>query len=54
MKGATTVAMGTLDDQSGIEIVREWYIDLKPAAYALAGDRESLTEAQINEKFGGL
>ncbi len=54
MKGATTVALGTLDDQSGIELAREWYIDLKPDAYTFAGEREALTEAQIHEKFGGF
>lgn len=53
MKGATTVAFGTLDDQSAIEITREWYIDLKPDAYTLEGEREGLTEAQIIEMFGG-
>ena len=51
MKGATTVAFGTLDDQAGFAIVREWYIDLKPDAYTLEGEREGLTEAQINAMF---
>ena len=53
MKGATTVSFGTLDDQTGIEITREWYIDLKPEAYTLEGEREGLTEAQILAMFGG-
>lgn len=54
MKGVTTVALGTLDDQSGFELKREWYIDLKPDAYTFAGEREALTEAQIKEMFGGF
>ena len=53
MKGLTTVAFGTLDDQTGFEIGREYYVDLKPEAYTLAGEREGLTEAQIQAMFGG-
>lgn len=49
--GLTNVGFGTLDDQSGFEMVREWYCDLKPDAYTFEGERERLTTEQINAKF---
>ena len=51
LAGLTTVSFGTLDDQSGFEMVREWYCDLRPDAYAFEGERERLTTAQINAMF---
>ena len=49
--GLTNVSFGTLDDQSGFEMVREWYCDLRPDAYAFEGERERLTTEQINAMF---
>jgi len=51
--GMTNVAFGTLDDQSGFEMQREWYSDLKPDAYTLEGERERVTSEQIAAMFGG-
>ncbi|MEM1415546.1 MAG: GFA family protein [Myxococcota bacterium] len=50
-QGFTTVALGTLDDQTGITLNREWFSDLEPAAYHLEGERERLTSAQIAAMF---
>ena len=51
--GTFHIGFGTLDDPSGFEITTEYFIDKKPEAYALAGDRETLTEAEVFAKFGG-
>lgn len=51
--GMTNVSFGTLDDQSGFEMVREWFCDLKPAAYAFEGERDRLTSEQIRAMFSG-
>lgn len=45
-QGITSVALGVLDDPSGISVVNEWFIDRKPEAYALAGELRCFTEAQ--------
>jgi hypothetical protein len=50
-QGVTSVALGTFDDQSDVTITKEWYIDRKPAAYTLAGERKRLTEAEIEAMF---
>ena len=52
-QGSVTLAFGTLDDQSGFELHREWFIDKKPEAYTLAGERETFTEAQVFAMFAG-
>ena len=52
-QGLTSVAVGALDDQTGITITRETFIDKKPECYALEGDRERVTEAQVFAMFGG-
>ncbi len=49
--GHTSVSVGCLDDASGIEIGREWFIDRKPEGYTLAGDHEKVTEAQVMAMF---
>lgn len=45
-RGVTSVTLGTLDDQEGLPLNREWFIDRKPSTYALAGERDLVTEAQ--------
>ena len=44
--GALSIALGALDDTSGITVTKEWFIDRKPSAYALAGEHQLFTEAQ--------
>lgn len=50
-RGLTSVPLGTLDDQAGFHVTREWFIDKKPDAYDLAGERERVTEAQALAMF---
>ena len=50
--GRVHLAFGTLDDQSGFDLKLEFFIDKKPAAYALAGERKKLTEAEVFAMFG--
>ena len=52
-QGREHLAFGTLDDQSGFELNLEYFIDIKPEAYALEGDRTRLTEAEVFARFGG-
>ena len=51
-EGRTHLAFGTLDDQRGFELKLEYFIDKKPEAYALAGERKRLTEAEVFARFG--
>ncbi len=45
-QGTTSVSLGSLDDKTGVRLIKEWFIDQKPDAYALAGERECITQAQ--------
>lgn len=45
--------LGSLDDPSGITLTKEWFIDKKPDAYTLAGDRKKVTEAEVFAMFSG-
>jgi hypothetical protein len=45
-QGTTSVALGALDDRSGVTLTKEWFIDRKPDGYSFAGERECVTEAQ--------
>lgn len=45
-QGVTSVTLGSLDDQEGLPMVREWFIDKKPSVYALAGERKCITEEE--------
>ena len=45
-QGTTSVALGSLDDRTGVTLVKEWFIDRKPEAYAFAGERACITEAE--------
>lgn len=50
-QGQTNIAVGTLDDPSGLSLSRELFIDRKPSTYALAGERARLTEAEVMAMF---
>ena len=52
-QGTTAVSLGCLDDTSGLKIEREWFIDAKPDAYALAGEHHQVTEAEAFAMFSG-
>lgn len=51
-QGQVQLAFGTLDDQSGVSMNKEWFIDKKPDAYTFAGKRKTLTEAEVFAMFG--
>jgi hypothetical protein len=53
LEGMTSISLGSLDDQSGIALSKEFFIDRKPDVYNLEGDRQRLTEAEVMAMFGG-
>lgn len=52
-QGVMAIAFGLLDDPSGLPLELEWFIDRKPDAYAFAGERKQLTEAEAMAMFTG-
>jgi len=50
--GAPTVALGTLDDTSGLGNKIRFFIDKQPDGLALQGEVHSLTEAECEAHFG--
>lgn len=45
------MSVGTFDDQAAFTLVREIFIDRKPAGYAFAGDHPRWTEAETFERL---
>lgn len=45
------LSAGLLDDLSDLKLVQEIYIDRKPAAWALAGDAQKLTGAEVEALY---
>ena len=45
------MSVGTFADQGPFRLVREIFIDRKPAGYAFAGDHERWTEAETFERL---
>lgn len=52
-RGFTSIAFGTLDDQSGLELTKEWFSDQRPDAYEFAGERRCITEAEAKAMLEG-
>lgn len=52
-QGVLSVSLGCLDDASGLTVNKEWFIDKKPNGYALAGDHQTITEAEAFAMFAG-
>lgn len=50
-QGDLHLGFGTLDDQSGMTLTEEIFIDRKPDAYSFAQDTAKMTEAQMLELF---
>lgn len=46
------LAAGSFDTLEGMDFTSEIYVDHKPAAYAFAGQRRRMTEAEVIEAFG--
>ena len=44
---------GSFDNQSTFELTGEIFIDHKPPGYAFAGERSTMTEAEVLAKYGG-
>lgn len=51
--GRMHIAYGTLDDQSGFTMNLELFVDRRPEAYAFAGERTQMTEAEVFAVFSG-
>jgi hypothetical protein len=50
--GNVELPVGTFDDENGLQMTNEIYIDHKPDSYAFAGEnRQVLTRAECVEKF---
>lgn len=45
------LCIGVFDDQSGLKLASEIFVDRKPEGFALAGDHPRLTEAETLEKY---
>ena len=45
------MCVGAFDDASPFELAREIFVDHKPAGYALAGNLQRLTEAQVLAQY---
>lgn len=46
------VPIGLFDDANGLDLQREIFIDRKPDSFALVGDHERLTEAEVLALYG--
>jgi len=46
-----SVCAGAFDDQSGLRLSNEIFIDMKPAGYGFAGNLPCMTEAETIAKF---
>ena len=53
MSGMFVIAAGSLEDMSGMEFDAEVYIDCKPESHSFAGDRNRMTQAEIEAMLGG-
>lgn len=51
MQGEFHFGAGTLTDWSGLEMTSEIFIDSKPDAYAFAGERKTMTGAELMALF---
>lgn len=52
--GSYEVPIGLLNDQAGLELQREIYIDRKPAAFAFDGAHQRLTAAETEALYRGV
>lgn len=52
-QGVRYLTLGLFDEPDAFPLTRELYIDRKPAAFAFAGERSRLTQAQTEALFAG-
>jgi len=50
--GSMQIPLGLLDDSAGMTFASEIFIDHKPAGFAYAGERPTLTRAEVMAKYG--
>ena len=50
--GGPSVALGSLDDTSGLEVRIQFFIDKKPDGFALANETTVKTQAEIEAMYG--
>ncbi len=46
--GGKSVALGTLDDTTGLDVVMQYFIDRKPDGFSLAQTTKTLTTDQLD------
>lgn len=51
MQGEIHMALGVLDDPTGVALTTELFIDLKPDGYGFAQETHQLTEAEVMAMF---
>ena len=51
--GGKSLALGTLDDTTGLHIDMQYFIDRKPEGFSLAESTKTLTQAQIDAMTSG-
>lgn len=51
--GGHSIAMGALDDTSGLTIGVQYFIDKKPEGFSLEQQTKVMTEAEIQAIYGG-
>ncbi len=49
--GGPTVALGSLDDTTGLTATRQYFIDKKPVGFTIAEDTQKMTEAECMAHF---
>ncbi len=52
-QGTYHLGLGGLDNPDGVELTEEIFIDRKPDGYAFAGERKTMTEAEVMAMFAG-
>lgn len=50
--GSQSVAMGTLDDSTGLNVSMQYFIDQKPEGFSLAESTKEMTSEDIAKAFG--
>ena len=53
-QGFTSLPMGTLDDQTGMTMTKEYFSDKRPGGYHFSGDRKQITEAEVMALLASL
>lgn len=51
-KGQYHIPVGLFDDQQGLTLTREIFVDHRSAAFAFSGDHQEMTEAQVFALYG--